>query len=150
VGRLVIGGTLVLLSLLMLLGFVRSDATLGSAPEVLAFLLSVGLPGVAGAALLVGRSGSQRRIAARKDQLRRQTLEAEILRLASAHGGKITVVELVRELAVTPEAAQTALDAMHLREMAEIEITDSGVLVYVFHDLAHLGEKGRSRGLLDA
>ena len=59
-------------------------------------------------------------------------------------------MEVVGELALTPEAAKEALDAFHARELAEIEITDSGVLVYAFHDIQRLREKAYSKGLLDA
>src|SRR5687768_15585434 len=146
-----IGGLgLLLLSAFMLWGFVRSDAGLASPNAILALLITVALPAGAGATLLARRVGAGRRIADRKLQLRQQTLEAEILRLAGQHNGKLTVVEVVRDLAVTPEAAQEALNAMHTREMAEIEITDSGVIVYLFRDVQRLAEKSGSKGLLDA
>ena len=148
--RFIGGISLLLLSLFMLVGFLRSEASLAAPATVAALLITVGLPAAAGAALVTGRFGNRRRLAERKDQLRQQTLDAEILRLAGEHGGKITVVEVVRDLAVTPEAAKQALDAMHTRELAEIEITQSGVLVYAFHDLQRLKEKPHSRGLLDA
>ena len=148
--RLIGGAGLLLLSLFMLLGFLRSDASLAAPATVAALLITVGLPAVAGAALVAGRFGYRRRLAERKEQLRQQTLDAEILRLAEQHDGKLTVVEVVRELAVTPEAAKQALDALHTRELAEIEVTESGVLVYAFHDLQRLKEKPYSKGLLDA
>jgi hypothetical protein len=150
VGRTVAGIGLILLSLFMLLGFLRSDAALGAPATIGALLVSVALPAAGGAALLAGRFGSRRRVAARREQLRLQTLDAELLRLAEQHGGKLTVVEVVRDLALTPEAAKEALDALHARELAEIEVTDSGVLVYAFHDIARLRDKPSSRGLLDA
>ena len=34
--------------------------------------------------------------------------------------------------------------------IADIEVTDSGVLVYAFHDVQKLGEKSSSRDVLDA
>jgi hypothetical protein len=150
VGRLIGGGSLLLLALFMLLGFLRSDASLATPTTVVALLISVGLPAAGGAALLAGRLGYRRHLAERKEQLRQQTLDAELLRLAQQHGGKLTVVEVVRDLAVTPAVAQQALDALHTRELAEIEITDSGVLVYAFHDLQRLHEKPQAKGLLDA
>lgn len=148
--RLVGGVSLLLLSLFMLYGFVRSDASLAAPATIGALLIAVGLPAGAGAALLAGRFGHRRRVAGRKEELRQQTLDAEILRLAGRHGGKLTVVEVVGALAVSPEAAKRALDAMHTRELAEIEVTESGVLVYAFHDVQHLHEKPHSRGILDA
>ena len=36
------------------------------------------------------------------------------------------------------------------RELAEIEITDSGLLVYTFDDVRRLSEKESARGLLES
>ena len=33
---------------------------------------------------------------------------------------------------------------------ADIEITDSGLIVYAFRDVKHLGEKPHAKGVLDA
>lgn len=148
--RLIGGGSLLLLSLFMLLGFFRSDVTLSAPTTAFALIITVALPAAAGAALLAGKLGYRRKLANRKEQLRLQTMDAEILRLAGKHNGKLTVVEVVSELAVTPETAKRALEAMHMRELAEIEITDSGVLVYAFHDIQRLSEKPYSKGILDA
>ena len=82
--------------------------------------------------------------------LRRRTLEAEILRLATGHAGRLTAVEVAMELALSPEEAKAILDDMAAREMAELEITDRGVIVYAFHDAQHLGGKHEARGILDA
>jgi len=150
VGRLIAGGVLLLLSLFMLLGFFQSGVALGAPTTIFALLVAVGVPGAAGVALLAGKLGYRKQLAGRKEQLRLQTLDAEILRLAGKHNGKLTLVEVVSELAITPETAKQALDAMHGRELAEIEITESGVLVYAFHDVQRVGEKPHSKGILDA
>ena len=149
-GRIVGAVALLLLSLFMLLGFLRSGAAIAAPTTIVALLLTVGLPAAGGIALLAGRVRGRNRLSARREQLRRQTIDAEILKLAEQHGGKLTAVEVVSALAVTPEAAQAALEEFHGRELAEIEITDSGVLVYVFRDIQHLAEKAHSRGILDA
>lgn len=148
-GRVVGAIALLFVSLFMLLGFMRSSASLAAPSTIVALLLTVGLPAVGAAALLAGRFRGGRRLTARREQLRLQTIDAEILRLAEQHAGKLTVVEVVSALAVTPEAAKNALDGFHTRELAEIEITDSGVLVYVFHDVQRLKEKAFSKGVLD-
>jgi hypothetical protein len=36
------------------------------------------------------------------------------------------------------------------RGLAEVEVSESGVLVYSFYDVRHLGEKEAARGVLDA
>jgi hypothetical protein len=149
-GKLLGGSGLLLIALLMLVGFLRSDVSASAPATLVAVLIGVVLPAGGGVALLASHFGAGRRIGERREQLRRQTLESEILRLAGQRGGKLTMVEVVTELAVTPEAATAALNALMIRDLAEIQITDSGVLVYAFRDIQHLPEKAGSRDILDA
>jgi hypothetical protein len=150
VGRLVGGGLLVLLSVFMLIGFVGSDAALGAPATIAALLITVGLPAAAGMALASGHFRGRGRLARRREELRLQTIESEILRLAGQRGGRLTAVEVASDMAITPEAAKDALDSLALREQAELEITESGVVVYAFHDVMHLQEKPHAKGVLDA
>ena len=92
----------------------------------------------------------KKKSAAEKEALRTRTLQADILRLAEEKGGKLTVVEVMAGLAVDKEAAGKALDALVGQEVAEIELTDSGVVVDAFYDIGHLKEKAEARGVLDA
>jgi hypothetical protein len=71
------------------------------------------------------------------------------LRIAQSHSGRLTIVEMVAELAIKPEEAKLAVDSLVRQEIADIEITDSGVLVYVFHDIRLLHEKPSARGILE-
>jgi hypothetical protein len=59
-------------------------------------------------------------------------------------------VEVATEFALPPERAKELLDSFMVRELADIQVTDSGVLVYKFHDVLHLEEKSRAKGVLDA
>ena len=45
--------------------------------------------------------------------------------------------------------AEELLNELMRRELAEIEVTDSGLLVYAFHDVRHLSGKETARGLLE-
>jgi hypothetical protein len=145
--RLFGGWALVGLAAFMLMGFFRADVDGGAA--FLALAITVLLPGAAGISLIAGHYRGGARLRDRKTNLRQQTMEAELLRCAEAHGGKLTIVEAVRDLAITPEEARQALDALSLRGMAEFEVTDSGVVVYAFHDLQRLGEKRDAKGILE-
>jgi hypothetical protein len=150
VARLVWGGLLILLSLFMLIGFLGSSAAIGAPATIAALLITVGLPAAAGVALASGHFRARGRLASRREELRRQTIESEILRLAGQRGGRLTAVEVASDMAISPEAAKDALDSLALREQAELEITDSGMIVYSFHDVRHLQEKPHAKGLLDA
>jgi hypothetical protein len=139
-----------LLSLFMLVGFLGSNAALSAPATLAALLITVALPAAGSVALASGHFRGRGRLARRRDELRRQTIESEILRLAGQRGGQLTAIEVASDMAISPEAAKEALDSLALRELAEIEITESGVLVYAFHDVRHLGEKPHARGVLDA
>jgi hypothetical protein len=147
--KLVGGALLLVLSLFMMIGFARSSASLANFATLLALVLTVGLPAVGGAALITSHFRHGRRFEQRRDLLRQQTLEAEILRLAAQRDGRITLVEIVTEMAVPAELAQQALEALTMREVADVAVTDSGVLVYTFHDILHLDEKPDARGVLE-
>jgi hypothetical protein len=147
-GKLWAAGGLGAVSLFMLLGFLRADLAL-DATGVTAFLLTVGLPAT-GAALLVRSHLQDRHIGAgARDAIRAQTIRSEILRVATRKGGKLTVPEVMAELAVDKATAEAALEGLHLDELVEIEVTESGMLVYEFPDLRRLGEKDSAKGVLD-
>ena len=141
---------LALLALFMLAGFLNSELALSGGTALAALAITVGLP-AAGAVLLArGHYAEKSRLSGRKAELRRNTVDAEILRLAGEHGGRLTAVEVATALSMTPEAAAEALKELGIRGQAEVEVTDAGVLVYSFYDVRHLGSKSTARGVLDA
>lgn len=141
---------LALLALLMFAGFLSSDAALGAPATLAALALTVGLPAAGAVMLARGHYGEKARLSGRKAELRRNTVDAEILRLAAAHNGKLTAVEVATELAMSPDAAKEALESLGIRGHADVEVTEDGVLVYSFYDIRHLGGKERAKGVLDA
>ena len=148
-GRILGGSTLLLLAAFMAIGFMRADIDRSAFTTIIAVLVVVVLPAVAGGVLLLRPGASRRRNAARLEALRQQTLEAEVLRLAARRGAKLTVLEVATELAVGTDAAEAALGALATRGVAEIEVTESGMLVYAFRDISLLSEKARAKGVLD-
>src|SRR5687767_14084743 len=148
-GRLGAGIGLILLSVFMLVGFLRADLAASAMTTAIAVLVAVVLPAAGGATLIASHFRSGRRLDVRRDQLRQQTLDSEVLRLAAKREAKLTVVEVVSELGVSTEAAKETLDGLMMRELAEIEITDAGMLVYRFRDIQSLPDKSSSRGVLD-
>ncbi len=139
-----------ILALFMLLGFLNSSAVLHAPATIAALVLTIGLPALGAGLLLRSHYAERSRIGNRKALLRQQTLETEVLRLAGEHGGKLTVMEVATQLGITPETAKEVLDALVVREHADLEVTDAGLLVYTFHDIRHLGGKSSAKGLLDA
>ena len=141
------GWLLIALATFMFIGYLGADVEGGSA--IAALLITVVPPAAGGVALIRSAPSGGRRLNARREELRRATLQSEMLRLAGQHQGKITIVEAVTALAVSPEEAKDALDGLALRGLADFEVTDSGIVVYVFHDIQRLGEKQSARGILE-
>lgn len=148
-GRLVGSVALLALALFVFVGFLRSGADPFALRTLFALFIAAGLPAAGGGLILARHFGVGRRIEHRREELRRDTLEAEILKMAGRHGGRLTAVEVAGELAVPTTTAEELLNELMAREMAEIEVTDSGLLVYTFHDVRHLSEKEAARGLLE-
>lgn len=149
-GKLITGSVLVFLSLLMLLGFLNSSRPLSFPVAAFTLLVAVGIPAATGGALLWRYFRDRLGFRDRREALREQTYQSEILRLAERKGGKLTVVEVVAEAALDTGSVERLLHGFVEQGVADIEITDSGVLVYAFHDIQQLGEKASSRDVLDA
>ncbi|MES2178063.1 MAG: hypothetical protein V4550_09380 [Gemmatimonadota bacterium] len=147
-GRKIGGGVLLLVAALMLLGFARSSASLFSPTALFALLLTVALPGYFGISLLRGSLGGTAK--SRMQALRQQTIDAEILKLAMAHRGRLTEVEVAAALALPPGEAKASLEGLIARQVADLEVTDDGVLVYTFHEARYFKGKNDTQGLLDA
>lgn len=148
--KLIGAALLAALALFMLLGFLNSDAALGAPATLVALALTIGLPTIGAGLLIRSHYGERSRLSGRKAALRQQTIDAEILRLAGEHGGRLTTLEVATQLAIAPEAAKDALDALTTRGHADIQVTDEGVLVYEFYEVRHLGGKATAKGVLDA
>ena len=148
--RLIGAAVLALLAVVMLAGFLGSDAALAAPATLAALAITVGLPAVGAVLLVRGHYAEKSRLSGRKAELRRSTVDAEILRLAGQHGGRLTAVEVAAALSMTPEAAQEALESLGIRGQADVQVTDDGVLVYSFYDIRHLGGKSSAKGVLDA
>jgi hypothetical protein len=132
---------------MMFLGFLRARLPLVAPATIGALLVAVVLPIAGGIALLRGMGSGD---VARRARLRQQTIEAEVMKLAIQQRGKLTALEVATALALPEDETKVALDSMVERELADIEITDEGVIVYTFQSAKQLGSKDTSRGILDA
>lgn len=149
-GKLIGGGVLIATALFMLMGFFNMSRPVSVPAAMATLLFTVGLPAAAGIALIRSHLGTRGRLARRREDLRRQTQEAELLKLAQEAGGKLTVVEVASRLALPMTTVETLLNGLHERGAAEIEVTDAGLIVYRFPDVQHLPGKSGSRDVLDA
>jgi hypothetical protein len=58
--------------------------------------------------------------------------ERRVLRLAEREDGRVTIPEAAARCTMTIEEAKETLDRLVLHDVAEIQVAESGVLVYVF------------------
>ena len=72
-------------------------------------------------------------------------LEVDVLQLARKKGGRLTVLEVVTELEVGVDEAEAVLEDLQVRGVAGILVSDSGLIVYSFHELQHLDEKDSAK-----
>jgi hypothetical protein len=118
----------------MLYGFLRVGAGLASPTALFALLVTSVLPAVVGLRLLRGTRTSRERM----EQLREQTIESELQRLARQHNGRLTINDVVVALALPAAQVQERLDALVRREAADIDFTEDGVIYYTIHGAGQL------------
>jgi predicted DNA-binding transcriptional regulator len=147
--KIMAGIGLWVLSMFMAFGFTKANIEASRPAIALSVLIAVGLPVVGGSGLIYGEVEENRRLGAQKQRLRQQTLESEILRMATETQGKITLLEVMRDLAIDQPLAEQTLDALLNKGILDLEITDSGVLVYTVYDLQKLDEKSTSKRIHD-
>lgn len=143
------GAILIAVALFMLMGFF--NASLASPMVALmAFLIAVALPGGIGGYLVYSGLQAKNSVQNNRAALGRRTLEAEILSYARQHQGQLTVIEVVSHFALDKAQAEGVLDSLAQQGYADYEVTDSGLLVYTFHELQRLGDKAQSKRIEDA
>ena len=140
-GRFWGGVLLLLLSLFMLVGYLRADYPADAAVRLLYLLVFVSAPALGGALLLRSWFLRRNQLEKRKDRLRRQTLESEVLKLARRREASLTVFDLVTELGVSREEAGSVLDRFTVQGVAEAEISESGELNYTFTEVSNRAQR---------
>jgi hypothetical protein len=144
-GRILGGILLLLVSLFMLLGYLQADLPAGPAARTVFFLIVVLAPALGGGVLLGSWFTRRRKLQERKKLLRQQTLQVEILKLAGSNGGSLRAIDAVAELGISREEAESALERFAVQGAAELDITESGALVYRFSE-SEIPSKQRSVG----
>ena len=137
-------------ALFMAIGFAVSDATRSLGTTIATLLIAVGIPAGAGLALIQSHYQGRRLLTADRAELRLQTWESELVKLAAERGGKLTVVEAVAATGLRAPQVEEAFRSLTQQGVADIDVTDSGMLVYRFPDVQLMGEKGGSKPILDA
>jgi hypothetical protein len=71
--------------------------------------------------------------------------ERRILQFAEAEKGRVTVAEVAAHCRLTVTQAKTDLDRLVLQQVAELQVTENGVLVYVFPGFLSDEDKASAR-----
>lgn len=148
--RLIFGIILIIVSLFMLIGFFNANLKIGFFAAFLTFSIVVILPFFSGSSLIYYHYKDKTKLQRNKQGLAIKNLEAEVLKLAHNKGGSLTAVELMADLAIDRDTAKQVLESLAVQGLAEVEITESGVIVYSFYDVKHLHEKHKAKKVLDA
>ncbi len=147
--KLIGAGILISVALFMLLGLSLAETPMTWPVAILTYGVAVGIPAAA-AGGLIHLHRQERRQPAGEVPRTLPAIESEVIRLAGRKSGRLTVIEIVGELGVSPEDAQQSLESLMQRGIGDVEITDSGLVVYRFEDVQRLKEKKQSRPILDA
>ena len=86
-----------------------------------------------------------RRRAIRREMLQAQ-LEQSMLRLAQQHGGRLTVTEVASAMSWPMLRAEKVLSSLDDGFRVSSEVTDEGVIVYEFREIAHAPERMAAGG----
>ena len=147
----VLGGALLIgVALFMALGFAASTGHRSLGVTIAVVLITMGIPAGAGLALIRGHYRDHRLLTADRAELRLQTWESELVKLAAERGGKLTVVEAVAATGLRVPQVEEALRSLAEQGVADLDVTDSGMLVYRFPDIQLQGEKGGSKPILES
>ena len=68
-----------------------------------------------------------------------------LLRLARDRGGSLSVIEAATDLRLTVDKTETMLRELAARGYAEVRVSESGLLVYHFHEIERADEKHHAK-----
>jgi hypothetical protein len=136
----IIGGILVAIGGIILAGFFLNAAdaafAINAGDIVAALLLGVG-PMVGGGLLI--RSHMKRKqqalSAQKKDEYARR--EKEIIKLAQKKAGRLSIPDIVAETSLNSDEADRIMQELTTKGYVDMQVTDSGVIVYEFYEIAH-------------
>ncbi len=104
----------------------------------IAVLLMFGIAPIIGGGLMLRSRFGEKTLALKQQQQSRYALqEKEIIRLAQDKGGRIAIADIVIGTSLSSEEAETVMREMAARGYADMQVTDAGVIVYEFYEIAN-------------
>lgn len=83
------------------------------------------------------------------ENMTEQAMERRVLQIASELGGKVTPSEVALKTHITLDKANELLQSMQEGGYAELEITQSGAIIYYFRGFLSNDDRKNAKGLLD-
>ena len=138
--KLVIGGVLIFVGAFMLLGFAVNLSEKSFAidiGDIVAFLLLSAAPISIGSIIVRSHFTGKRRLLEAEQKTLYEQREREILRLAHQKRGRLTIPEIAVATSMNTEEADKMMREMTAKGYVDMQVTDSGVIVYEFYEIAH-------------
>lgn len=138
-----IGGILLFIGLFLLAGFILNAAeesfAVGIGDIAAALLLGVA-PAVGGGLLIRSHIKGKQRVLLDKKNALQAKRETEIFRLAQQKGGRLSIPDIVAGTALSTIEADRIMREMTEKGYVNMQVTDSGVIIYEFYEIAHRNE----------
>ena len=145
--RMVGGGCLIFFGLFMLMGFFASTSPSSFFTSVMLLLLFVFAPVVAGALVIRSHYQSKKKAAEESRKNILASREKEILKLAKAKDGELTIQEIVAETSMNAEEADEIMRELVVKRYVDMNITNQGGVVYEFFDMKRDQDRDRLTSL---
>lgn len=133
--KLISGGCLIFIALVMLLGFLASTTPAPFLVDAVMLTLLVVGPAALGTFQIRNYFRAQKNalLKSKKELLIQR--EKEVLRLAKQNGGLLSVSDIVSETSMDIDEADAILREFVIKRMADIRTADNGAVTYEFFDL---------------
>ena len=133
--RIVGGSVLIFIGLFMLMGFLVSTKESSFAADVMMMLLFVLAPIVGGIFMLRSHFTSQQKVLKEQKKALQSAHEKEVILLARAKGGTLTIPEIIAESSLNSDEAEEVMKELIVKRYADMKMTDTGVIVYEFYEI---------------
>lgn len=133
--RIVGGSVLIFVGLFMLLGFFTSTKDSSFATDAIMLLLFVLAPIVGGIFMIRNHFVSQQKVSKEQKKALQSAREKEVILLAQAKGGILTIPEIIAESSLNSDEAEEVMKEMVVKGYVDMNTTDAGVIVYEFYEI---------------
>jgi hypothetical protein len=138
--KLVIGGVFIFFGAFMFLGFAINLSEKSFAidiSDIVAFIVASGAPIIVGSLIVRSHFTGKKRLLEAEQKTLYEQREREIIRLAQQKRGRLTIPEIAVATSMNTEEADEMMRGMTTKGYVDMQVTDSGVIVYEFYEIAH-------------